>query len=156
LAKMILFDMSNGTLSLHSIDKVYFTLALTPIGAIVIFSMCMIFGCDGIANEAITSMFGCGYMIAWLIVPSAYTAYTVNEMGNIPFTCPDSYNYSLPLLHTTCQIRATNLIFIWAYPTFLVFSSILLVNDDNNNENEVSDICEIPFEVVERIEDVVI
>ncbi|RIB20949.1 hypothetical protein C2G38_2079491 [Gigaspora rosea] len=113
-----------------------------------------IFGCDGIATDVITSAFGCGYVIAWLIVPSTYTAYTVNEMGNIPFTCPDSYNYTLPLLHTTCQIRATNLIFIWAYPTFLVFSAIFLANDDNDNKNEGSNLCLIPSSIVTHTGDV--
>ncbi|KAF0557243.1 hypothetical protein F8M41_013767 [Gigaspora margarita] len=121
---MILFGMSNGILELHSIDDTYLTLALTPIVATVVFMMYTIFGCDSIATEVITSTFGCGHVLSWLVVPSIYTAETANEMGNIPFTCPDSYNYSLPILHTTCQIRAINLIFIWAYPTFLVFSVV--------------------------------
>src|ERR1043165_3922577 len=71
----------------------------------------------------------------------AYTAFTVHEMGNIPFPCPDSYNYTLPLLHTACQIRATNLIFMWAYPTFLVFSVTFLVFYDN----DVNDVDEKDF-----------
>ncbi|CAG8554253.1 4000_t:CDS:1, partial [Ambispora gerdemannii] len=57
-------------------------------------------------------------------------------MGNIPFTCPDSYEYPSPLLRTTCQIRAANLIFMWAFPIFCVFSGILISIDDDDEQHK--------------------
>ncbi|CAG8707078.1 6877_t:CDS:1, partial [Dentiscutata heterogama] len=44
----------------------------------------------------------------------AYTILTINEMGDIPFTCPDDYNYSSSIIKTACRIRLANLISTWA------------------------------------------
>ncbi|CAG8437553.1 7143_t:CDS:2 [Diversispora eburnea] len=103
-------------------------------------------------------MFGCGYIIAWLTVPSIYTAFTVHEIGNIPFVCPNSYNYSLPSLQITCQIRAINLTLIWVFSTFLVFSVILFIVSEDDNDigyrDDTGNIDEIPLAVATVVEDV--
>ncbi|CAG8668450.1 35990_t:CDS:1, partial [Gigaspora margarita] len=44
----------------------------------------------------------------------AYTILTANEMGNIPISCPNDYNYSSSSIKTACQIRLANLISMWA------------------------------------------
>ncbi|CAG8731138.1 19662_t:CDS:2, partial [Dentiscutata erythropus] len=84
-----------------------------------------------------------------ILLKGAYTALTVHEMGDIPFTCPNSYDYSLSSLYTTCQIRKTNLIFIWLFPTFLVFSLCASADDfDENDNTAISNVAEAPEEII--------
>ncbi|CAG8640510.1 1116_t:CDS:2, partial [Acaulospora morrowiae] len=42
-----------------------------------------------------------------------YTVLTINEMGNIPFSCPSDYPYSSEIIRTACQVRTANLISMW-------------------------------------------
>ncbi|CAG8456198.1 5753_t:CDS:2 [Acaulospora morrowiae] len=51
--------------------------------------------------------------IFWLGISIAYTVLTINEMGDIPFSCPSDYSYSSTTIRTACQVRAANLISMW-------------------------------------------
>ncbi|CAG8708811.1 13611_t:CDS:2 [Gigaspora rosea] len=68
-----------------------------------------------------------GYIIISLILPCIIilvitgncrwgirTPPDTNEMGNIPISCPNDYNYSSSSIKTACQIRLANLISMWA------------------------------------------
>lgn len=50
-------------------------------------------------------------------------------MGDIPFNCPNDYNYVSTTVHSACYIRMVNLICMWAFPIlcslYLISISIL-------------------------------
>ncbi|KAF0463226.1 hypothetical protein F8M41_000200 [Gigaspora margarita] len=79
-------------------------------------------------------------------------------MGDIPFTCPNSYNYSSFSLYTTCQIRKCNLILMWLFPTLVVLSGIVYVcnydDEDRNDSTRISNIAEMPDENISNASDV--
>lgn len=69
--------------------------------------------------------------------------FTINEMGDIPFFCPATYPYTLPIIRTACQIRAANLFLLWIIPGLSVIilisaSCILLLS--KTKETEFSDL----------------
>jgi hypothetical protein len=58
-----------------------------------------------------------------------YTYLTRNEMGDIPFFCPEDYSYSSQLIRTACQVRAANLLIMWLAPgTVLALIILSVVN----------------------------
>ncbi|CAG8719906.1 865_t:CDS:1, partial [Gigaspora margarita] len=79
-------------------------------------------------------------------------------MGDIPFTCSNSYNYSSLSLYTTCQIRKCNLIFIWLFPTLVVLSIIVSNIDsddyDGNYSTRISNVAETPDNNISNASDV--
>ena len=42
-----------------------------------------------------------------------YTVKTTHELGEIPLYCPLNYDYKFAQLHFICQLRTSNLIFMW-------------------------------------------
>ncbi|RIB28264.1 hypothetical protein C2G38_2059797 [Gigaspora rosea] len=49
-----------------------------------------------------------------------YTFLTFNEMGDIPFTCPQNYTYETSELRLACNIRLTNLLCMLVFPILCV------------------------------------
>ncbi len=76
-----------------------------------------------------------------------YTAKTIHELGEIPFFCPLDYDYQFAQLHSICQLRTSNLIFMWiasisvlyAWIRTLVPEFIYHKIDDDKNKNNKND-----------------
>ncbi|RHZ48984.1 hypothetical protein Glove_535g31 [Diversispora epigaea] len=66
-----------------------------------------------------------------LIFPFLYTYFTINEMGEIPYTCPSDYSYSSAEIRIACGIHQINLICLWIY--YILFIIIIIFFGLNNN-----------------------
>lgn len=56
-----------------------------------------------------------------------YTISTRNELGEIPFFCPEDYNYKSSTIRLACQIRAANIICMWSFTIYIMFFLIILL-----------------------------
>ncbi|CAB4381340.1 unnamed protein product [Rhizophagus irregularis] len=54
-------------------------------------------------------------LLLWIIIAILYTHYTWNEMNNIPFFCPSTYEYMFAENRIACQIRTANLLSMWSF-----------------------------------------
>ncbi|GBB96128.1 hypothetical protein RclHR1_02690013 [Rhizophagus clarus] len=82
--------------------------------------------------------------ILWLIIPIIYTIFTTNELGDIPFYCPQNYDYKDPGLRYVCQTRLANLICMWVMFMGILLTGITMIipketlidifNDDGDEE----------------------
>ncbi|CAI2167968.1 14414_t:CDS:2 [Funneliformis geosporum] len=73
----------------------------------------------------------------WIVIPTR----TINELGTIPFFCPMDYDYKFPQLRSVCQIRTTNLVFMWITSISILLAWIwtvlpeLLTPKEDDDEN---------------------
>ncbi|KAF0468361.1 hypothetical protein F8M41_025818 [Gigaspora margarita] len=64
----------------------------------------------------------CYVFVWWIVAASIYTIYMVvfdqEEIHNIPFNCPTSYDYQSQFIQAACKIRFINMICMWLYVLF--------------------------------------
>ncbi|CAG8568725.1 6084_t:CDS:2 [Acaulospora morrowiae] len=91
------------------------------------------------------------------ILEVLYTNYTSDEMGDVPFTCPASYDYEEQIVRIACIIRTSNIICMWLFAFFLALWIIaecfgLIGDDEEVSEKFSSSNREIIFRA-EELED---
>ncbi|CAG8444291.1 14800_t:CDS:2 [Dentiscutata erythropus] len=63
-------------------------------------------------------------LVWWIVAASIYTTYMVvydqDEIHNIPFFCPTSYDYQSKLIRAACKIRFLDMICMWLYVLFSI------------------------------------
>ncbi|GBC45667.1 hypothetical protein GLOIN_2v1834226 [Rhizophagus irregularis DAOM 181602=DAOM 197198] len=64
--------------------------------------------------------------ILWFVIPSIYTYYTIDELGDIPLFCPSNYPYKNSKLLHLCQIRIANLICMWIMFVITLIATIIM------------------------------
>ncbi|RHZ48985.1 hypothetical protein Glove_535g30 [Diversispora epigaea] len=114
IAKIELFNQTNGELIYNPwVEYLYLTLTWTVVVIYIIVCCCCCFRINIYWLISVAA-------IIWLIFPLFYTYFTINEMNDIPETCPSDYPYQDSITLTACQIRLANLICMWLYYVSLV------------------------------------
>ncbi|RIB15359.1 hypothetical protein C2G38_2093391 [Gigaspora rosea] len=120
IVKIKIFDKTNNEFHYNKgAEYAYliFTLAVLVLNALAFFG-CYVFKIQELNFDFRLPVTSC----IWVLFPIIYTYFTIKDMGNIPFACPETYHYSSSLIHTACEIRIINFIFMWLY-----FSSFVLL-----------------------------
>ncbi|RIA84795.1 hypothetical protein C1645_783353 [Glomus cerebriforme] len=107
IAKIALFNQTNGELKVHIIDYIY----LAQLICGLLYSCCC--SCCDTRETRYNSYTNGSATTLTTTIFILYMCLTIHEMGDIPFFCPADYPYTSPLIRTACQVRAANLLLIW-------------------------------------------
>ncbi|CAB5207577.1 unnamed protein product [Rhizophagus irregularis] len=123
VAKIALFNQTNGELKLHPMDYVYLTA--------LVLGMSGFYCCHSTKSDENNNNYhyGISGTLVSLAIMILYTIFTKDEMGDIPFFCPANYPYTSTLIRTACQVRAANLLIMWISPAvafFLVIVALII------------------------------
>ncbi|GBB90171.1 hypothetical protein RclHR1_17040002 [Rhizophagus clarus] len=134
VAKIIIFDHTDGELKLYDIEYAYLSYSFLMVVILLCCTICIARGFNKMVENSVRSL-SCFLPFIWISVLVIYTISTRNELGDIPFFCPQDYNYKSPTIRLACKIRAANLICMWSFTIYIMFFLIILLvlpSEDNN------------------------
>ncbi|GES94910.1 hypothetical protein GLOIN_2v1834226 [Rhizophagus clarus] len=134
--KLEFFDESGIPIQ-KPIEYLYLILALSHI----VLHLLLILFCCFFDRKQLDLEFGIA-TILWIVIPSIYTYYTIDELGDIPLFCASNYPYKNSKILRACQIRIANLICMWIMFVITLIATIIMcipektykkmvVNDDD-------------------------
>ncbi|RIA90996.1 hypothetical protein C1645_875752 [Glomus cerebriforme] len=126
IAKIIIFNHTNGELKLYDIEYAYLSYSFLMVVILFCCTLCIARGHDTAAENSVRSL-SCFLPFIWIAVLVIYTISTRNEIGDIPFTCPSNYNYTSTTVHLACQIRTANIICMWSFTILITLFLLILL-----------------------------
>ncbi|RGB38206.1 hypothetical protein C1646_812828 [Rhizophagus diaphanus] len=126
IAKIIIFNHTNGELKLYDIEYAYLSYSFLMVVVLFCCTICISRGFNNMAENSVKSL-SCFLPFIWISVLVIYTISTRNELGEIPFFCPENYKYKSSTIRLACQIRAANIICVWSFTIYIMFFLIILL-----------------------------
>ncbi|CAG8587720.1 5416_t:CDS:2 [Funneliformis caledonium] len=136
ILKLEYFNRTNVLIYDTNVEYTYLVLSLIAPSVLILIYVCKCNYAEYVSKTTIKIAL-LVFLLSWIGIASAYTVFTIHELGDIPFTCPKDFNYSAPQVQSACQIRAVNLVIMWTFAFFLIMN-ILSYFIGMNSLNEKS------------------
>ncbi|RHZ79817.1 hypothetical protein Glove_140g113 [Diversispora epigaea] len=163
-AKIIIFlEAINTSFRLNAYDILYLVVSMILPAILIIKGICdLTFISLSIVLKTLAREFhryASPLLLLWIFTAVLYTNYTSEEMKDIPFFCPSSFDYRLSIVRVACIIRSSNIICMWSFVFFISLwvtadcFNLIYIGEEGKEDDEIEDNEKLTLDLEEILEE---